>query len=248
MINKMKNKMKNYLSKVKKKLDEKIIDVSAEKIIALLLAIIGFLAFAIYNNIIYPSFSGNIIEVSYDAQTNVQEYGKTVSFITGTTYYYEGDLQVVVEGQGNIESAYFVYGEKDNEVTSGDVYAADVKSIGNKEFAIAHTINIYTDDTKQYRQIYLIVIDKKNKEKNIYCVPIKLESMNISRIYEIKMNEENSTMRISSVREDASTKFQYEAYSKEEIQKLVNNDCSYVGLNKREILQTIEKVEGFKFQ
>lgn len=233
------NKIKNVWIALIGEIKGNAVKQVAVKIILAVITII-FVSFTYFNDkILYPPFYGNITSVTYNINTGIQDLGKSFNITEeGVFYYYEGILQVTFEGRGKIESAYFLYSDSDddNDITSGNVYTADVKRRHFNQFIIEHRINIRTKDRERYKHIYLVVIDKKTKEKSVYCLALKMNSMKFSSALQVGPQEE--------VEENIETEFQYESCSKEEIQKLEKNiKGSYISMNKKNILQVIEKIE-----
>lgn len=107
IIAKMKDKFKEDIAKF---LNNKLISF----VVAIITAIVGGGCVYIYNVVLYPTFSGNIEQITYEANLGIQNLNKNFSSSEkGLFYYYEGSIEVIVNGKGKIKSAYFIY--NDNE-------------------------------------------------------------------------------------------------------------------------------------
>lgn len=251
----MKDKIKKFYDAVVVKLKEETVKTFATKIISVFLVIVATISLAVYNKIIYPSFSGNIIDVSYNAHTSKNggiDLDKALNFENvsdETFYYYEGDLQITVQGKGKIGNVYILYSDNGENITSGDVYRVDVKKNNNK-YIIEHEINMRTNNVNNYGRIYIIIFDKKTEEKYIYCLAINLDSVDKSLIFHVvdeehKENLVDDCITEEDLEKDIELKFQYEVCSKEELQKIEKYaNASYMSIYKRDILQEIEKIEN----
>lgn len=112
---------------------------------------------------------------------------------------------------------------------------------------MSHNIYLHEESSKAYKPIYLVLIDKKTNEKNIYCILLNLKSMNFSRVINIKEGEIENTINIEYLINPNNDDciLQYEVYSKEEIQKLEKNlRDSHVSSMRSEVLMTFENIEN----
>lgn len=249
------NYIKNILMTCKNKFQEDAAKSINDKIIKCIFGAGGALALTaiafVNNKFIHPPFSGEITAVSYEPCLMGQKLGKTFDGTEkGIFYYYEGDIQVTLQGKGNIKKAYFVYNDKDQEITSGDVYIADIEKESDK-FEVNHTMYMRSDNCEAKIPIYLIIIDKKTSEKNIYCLVLDLESMNTSSIIEIEEGSTEDTFNASYSINPYADKMDIrcEIFTKEDIQKLEKNFVnSYASFHKQEILMDFEKLENFNLQ
>ncbi len=250
----MKDKIKIFYNAVIAKLKEETVKTFATKIITGVLVIVSAISVAVYNKIICPPFSGNIISVSYNAHTshnggiNLAKALDLENVVDEIFYYYEGDLQITVQGKGKIKNAYILYGNSDEDITSGDIYTADVRKVSNK-YLIEHEINMRTNKVKNYGRIYLIILDQKNKKKNIYCLAINLDSIEKSMSIHVADEAHKENLFNESLEEDIELEMQYEVCSKEELQNIEKfANGSYMSIYKRDILQEIEKIEKIDIQ
>lgn len=199
---------------------------------------------ALFINFIKPSFEGEITNVSYDknAQSNQKPNTEFVYEQKDFTIYtYKGRLDFWLEGKGKIKKAYLIYGESSNEITAGDVYTMEIQQIKSNQFKTGRNINFQTYNFNTIKTMYLVAIDKKDNKKNIYCIAIKLNTIEPSQIIEFV----DGGTKMSYKKMEVTGNIEFEVSTKNEIQNMVNNDQKFLLSGfKQEILNDIEKIEA----
>ncbi|HBG13179.1 MAG TPA: hypothetical protein DDX68_18630 [Clostridium sp.] len=160
-------------------------------------------------------------------------------------YAYKGYLKVVVNGKGKIKKAFLIYGENANEITDGNINTTEVKNIRNNQFEIGRNLNFQTQNINEFKRFYLVINDKKDNKKSIFCIAINLNSINPNQI--IQFTDGRAFVNQKSI--DTVENIKYEARSRDEIRAMVYGAYdSYIAKNKKVILEDIEKIEKMSLE
>lgn len=203
----------NHTKEKKKILKEKIKSEFIDSLIKYIvwtipLSIILFLMNMIYSNVLFPSLKINSlqVEVNEDKQIvteqNTNLPGRVLS-INGNKYnYFAPELKILLRGKGQINSAYIIYEENEQNEESNKLLIQKVKDIKNSLTGykinpniLNVTINLNLDKAEDGKIIYVVLLGKDN-DKKIWCVYVNRREKNsivksAEEIYEL-MQYENS--------------------------------------------------------
>lgn len=152
----------------------------------------SFLVFSMgifYNNVLYPDLKAKIddIEIVGDKQIltedNTQLPGRSFKInkngeVENDNDYHAPVLEIKLYGKGKIGKAYIIYEE------NNDLLVQKINGIKNKLTGISVsqklnvTINYSISESDNYKRAYLVLIDKKNNTKYIWCIYIDRDAKN----------------------------------------------------------------------
>lgn len=203
--------IKSFLEKkiVKEKIKKEFIDSLVKYIVWTLPLSVIILCLEIFkDNVLYPDMQVNIkdIEMVCDMQVISPENPSLPGreFIVGeeNVNHYAPKLRILLSGKGQIGKAYIVYNENDELLVQR---VAGIKNrwtgicLNPKELEV--TINYSLQKDINEKRFYLVLIDKKTSEKEIWCVYVNAEKQEVTykssdEIYSLMLYEDTDKFSI----------------------------------------------------
>lgn len=203
--------IKSFMEKkiVKEKIKKEFIDSLVKYIVwTLPLALIIFGLEIFNDNVLYPDMQVNIkdIEMVCDMQAISPENPSLPGreFIIGeeNVNHYAPNLRISLSGKGQIGKAYIIYNENDELLVQR---VAGIKNrwtgicLNPKELEV--TVNYSLQKDINEKRFYLVLIDKKTSEKEIWCAYVNAEKQEVTykssdEIYSLMLYEDTDKFSI----------------------------------------------------
>lgn len=216
------------------------------------------------NNLINPKLEVGDIQIGYNTTQFKGNHKKYIKSRPGTSIYkedveqkksffaYKLDLCINVEKTGTIGEAYIAYrtfdDNLDTPLNEGSIYR-----VNSSKDDLKVTVNYNTYREHEPKRIYLILIDSKDREKQVYCIYLEGGELEYTVKYDTANYDEGTSIasgncRINTIIPKGTIKTEY--VKDEDVLSIVTNekgkvsDYSLINVNRESILKDISDIRS----